>query len=145
MKLFDNFKIQKPENQSEHYELYVEGDWNDADYVNTKVSIKKEDFENDDFLLYFISFISTWAGRRGEGYFNETEDWMEFFDDDDIQCEYLPHGYESDIHTITEVKLEYVSGTTRYPVSIPSWGCLFKDEDEKRTKVMEAKNKDEGF
>lgn len=142
MKLFDNFKIQKPEEQSDHYELFVEGDWNDADYVRKKTSVNKKEFENDDFLLYFISYISTWAGRRVDGYFNETEDWMEFFDDDDIQYEYLPSGYNANIHTITEVKLEYVSGTKRYPVSIPSWGCLFKDKAEKKAKVIEAKNRE---
>ena len=145
MKLFDNFKIQKPENQSEHYELYVEGDWNDADYVNRKERIDKDVLENDDYLLYFISYISTWCDVRWNSEdkrFNETDDWKKFFEDSDIGWDYLPSGYDSDIHTVTEVKLEYVSGTTRYPVSIPSWGCLFKDEDEKRIKVMEAKNKD---
>ena len=43
----------------ERLNLNVEGDWNDADYVNRKVRIDKDVLENDDYLLYFISYIST--------------------------------------------------------------------------------------
>ena len=145
MKLFDEFKIQKPENQPEHYELYVEGDWNDADYVNRKESIDKDFLENNDYFLYFLSYISTWCGRRWdpEGKFNETKEWKKFFADSDLPWEYLPSGNDYDIHTVTEVKLEFVSGTTRYPVNIPSFGCLFKDAADREKKVLEAKVKDE--
>lgn len=146
MKLFDEFKIQKPENQSEHYELYVEGDWNDANYVNRKERIEKDVLENDDYLLYFISYISTWCGcgwGAEDKRFNETDDWKKFFEDSDIGWDYLPSGYDCSIHTVTKVKLKFVSGTTRYPVSIPSFGCLFKDAEDKEKKVLEAKVKDE--
>ena len=67
MKLFEQFKIQKPEAEKDHYELFVEGDWNDGDYASKKTSIEKNIFENDDYLLYFISYISTWCGRRRTG------------------------------------------------------------------------------
>jgi len=143
MKLFEQFKIQKPENQSEHYELFVEGDWNDGDYVSKKTSIEKNVFENDDYLLYFISYISSWCGCRwnqDEKRFNETKDWKKFFEDSDIGWDYLPSGYDCSIHTVTKVKLEFVSGTTRYPVSIPSFGFLFSSNDERDRKVLEAKN-----
>lgn len=145
MKLFDQFKIKKPENQTEHYELFVEGDWNDGDYVNRKEKIEKDVLENDDYLLYFISYISTWCDVRWNSKnkrFNETDDWKKFFADSDIGWDYLPSGYDSDIHTVTEVKLEFVSGTTRYPVSIPSFGCLFSSNDERNRKVLEALKKD---
>ena len=144
MKLFDKFKIQNPENQSEHYELFVEGDWNDADYVSKKTRIEKDVLENDDYLLYFLSYISTWCGNRWDprGKFNETKEWNELFEDADIQWDYLPYGYESPIHTVTKVKLEFVSGGTRFPVSIPSWDGLFADEADKEKKVIEARNRD---
>jgi len=143
MKLFEQFKIQKPEEKKAHYELFVEGDWNDADYVNRKTSIDKDVFETNDYLLYFLSYISTWCGNRYDprGKFNETEEWNKFFEDSDIGRYYLPSGYDSDIHTVTEVKLEFVSGTTRYPVSIPSFGCLFSSDVDKEKKVLEAKEK----
>jgi len=143
MKLFEQFKIQKPENQSEHYELFVEGDWNDGDYVSKKTSIEKNVFENDDYLLYFISYISSWCGYRwnqDEKRFNETKDWKKFFEDSDIGWDYLPSGYDCSIHTVTKVNLEFVSGTTRYPVSIPSFGCLFSSNAERNRKVLKAKN-----
>jgi hypothetical protein len=142
MKLFDKFKIQKPENQSEHYELFVEGDWGNGDIVSKKTSIEKDIFENDDYLLYFISYISTWCGKRYDpkGKFNETDEWSKLFEDAE-EFGFLPiGGYEQDIHTITKVKLEFVSGTSRYPVSIPSFGCLFSSYDERDRKVLEAKN-----
>ena len=144
MKLLDQFKIQKPENQPEHYELFVEGDWNDGDYVSKKTSIEKNVFENDDYLLYFISYISTWCGRRydPEGKFNETDEWRKLFEDAAFDFDFLPSGgYEQDIHTVTKVKLEFVSGTTRYPVSIPSFGCLFSSNDERDRKVLEARDR----
>ena len=144
MKLFDRFKLEKPENQPEHYELFVEGDWNDGDYVSKKTSIEKDIFENDDYLLYFISYISTWCGRRHdpEGKFNETDEWSKLFEDADLDFGFLPSGgYEQDIHTVTEVKLEFVSGTARCPVSIPSFGCLFSSDDERDRKVLEARDK----
>lgn len=143
MKLFDQFKIQKPEKQSEHYELFVEGDWNDGDYVSKKTSIEKDILENDDYLLYFISYISTWCGKRHDpaGKFNETDEWSRLFEDADLSFGFLPSGYEQDIHTVTEVKLEFVFGTTRCPVSIPSFGCLFSSDDERDRKVLEARDK----
>ena len=146
MKLFEEFKIQKPEEKKAHYELFVEGDWNDGDYVNKTSQIDKDVFENNDYLLYFLSYISTWCGCSWDSEdkrFNETNDWKKFFEDSDIYWDYLPSGYESNIHTVTKVKLEYVEGTVRYPVSIPSWGCLFTGEEDKETKVLEAKTKDE--
>ena len=144
-KLSEQFKIQKPEEKAAHYELFVEGDWNDADYVSKTSQINKDVFETNDYLLYFLSYISTWCGNRWDsrGKFNETKEWNKFFEDSDIGWDYLPSGYESNIHTVTKVKLEYVEGTTRYPVSIPSWGCLFTGEEDKETKVLEAKTKDE--
>ena len=145
-KLSEQFRIQKPEAKKAHYELFVEGDWSDANYVNRISRIDKDVFETNDYLLYFLSYISTWCGNRYDprGKFNETKEWNKFFDDSDIQWDYLPAGgYDSDIHTVTKVKLEYVEGTTRYPVSIPSWGCLFTGEKDKETKVLEAKTKDE--
>jgi len=42
MKLFKQFKIQKPKNEPDHYELFVEGDWNDADYVSMMSHIEKK-------------------------------------------------------------------------------------------------------
>ena len=42
MKLFEQFKIQKPKNEPDHYELFVEGDWNDADYVSKTSRIEKK-------------------------------------------------------------------------------------------------------
>ena len=144
MKLFEQFKIQKPEAEKDHYELFVEGDWNDGDYASKKTSIEKNIFENDDYLLYFISYISTWCGRRYDpkGKFNETDEWRKLFEDSDLGFDFLPNGgYEQDIHTVTKVKLEFVSGTTRYPVSIPSFGCLFSSNDERDRKVLEARDK----
>lgn len=143
MKLFDQFKIKKPEDQPEHYELFVEGDWNDGDYVSKTSTIRKDRLENNDYLLYFISYISTWCGRRHdpEGKFNETDEWRKLFVDADNIFEFLPIGYEQDIHTVTEVKLEFMSGTTRCPVSIPSFGCLFSSNDERDRKVLEARDK----
>ena len=145
MKLFDQFKIKKPENQPEHYELFVEGDWCDGDYVSKTSTISKYGLENNDYLLYFISYISTWCGRRyyPKGKFNETDEWYKLFVDADNIFDFLPSGYEQDIHTVTKVKLEFVSGTARYPVSIPSFECLFSSNDERDRKVLEARNKEE--
>ena len=143
MKLFEQFKIQKPEAEEDHYELFVEGDWGKEYYVSKKTSIEKDVFENDDYLLYFISYISTWCGKRYDpkGKFNETDEWCKLFEDAAFDFDFLPTGgYEQDIHTVTKVKLEFVSGSTRYPVSIPSFGCLFSSDDERDRKVLEAKN-----
>ena len=43
---------------------------------------------------------------------------------------------------MTKVKLEFVSGTTRRPVEIPSWDSLFADEADKEKKVIEARDRD---
>ncbi len=142
MKLFEQFKIKKPKNQSEHYELFVEGDWNDGDYVHRKEIIDKNVLENNDYLLYFISYISTWCGCRwnqDDKRFNETDDWKKFFADSDIRWDYLPSVYDNDIHTVTEVKLYYVSNGIQYPVEIPNFDSLFDNEDDKKRKVLDSK------
>lgn len=50
MKLIDKFIVNKPESCSDHYELFVEGDWNDSDYVSKTTKFSKEQF-TDDYLL----------------------------------------------------------------------------------------------
>jgi hypothetical protein len=141
MKLFEQFKIQKPKNEPDHYELFVEGDWNDADYVSKTSRIEKKWFENDDYLLYFISYIFSWIDKRWDpaGKFNETKDWNTLFEDADISFDFLPYGYENDIHTVTKVKLDYVSNGIRYPVEIPNFDSLFDNDDDKKRKVLDSK------
>lgn len=141
MKLFEQFKIQKPKNELDHYELFVEGDWNDADYVSKTSRIEKNEFENDDYLLYFISYIFSWIDKRWNtiGKFNQTNDWNTLFEDADLSFCFLPYGYENDIHTVTKVKLDYVSNGIRYPVEIPNFDSLFDSEDDKKRKVLDSK------
>ena len=142
MKLFEQFKIQqKPKNKPDHYELFVEGDWNDADFVSKTSYIEKKQFENDDYLLYFISYIFSWIDRRWDpaGKFNQTNDWNMLFDDADLSFCFLPQGYENDIHTVTKVKLDYVSNGIRYPVEIPNFDSLFDNDDDKKHKVLDSK------
>ena len=143
MKLFDEFTIQKPENQSEHYELYVEGDWNDADYVESNVSIPKDKLENNDFLLYFISYMATGADSH---FMEEDPDW-DLFEDSDLEYAYMPRGYDANIHSITDVQLNYFDEDgKRYWVDIPRWNGLFKNEQDKVAKVNAAREKfEEGF
>jgi len=143
VKLIDKFIVKKPEDSSDHYELFVEGDVNDGDYVSKTTQISKEQFA-DDYLLYFISYISTWCGNRWDprGKFNETKEWNDLFEDDDLSCDYLPSLSEHEIHTVTEVRLEFVSNGRRYPVEIPDFDGLFHDEDEKRIKVINARDKE---
>lgn len=146
MKLFEQFKIQKPKNEPDHYELFVEGDWNDADYVSKTSRIEKQEFETDDYLLYFISYIFSWIGKRGgyrdrAGKFNQTKDWNTLFEDADCSFCFLPYGYENDIHTVTKVKLDYVSNGIRYPVEIPNFDSLFDNEDDKKRKVLDSKDR----
>ena len=145
MKLIDKFIVKKPEASSDHYELFVEGDLNDADYVSKTTLISKEQFA-DEYLLYFISYISTWCGNRydARGKFNETKEWDDLFEDGDLQWDYLPRLNEHKIHTVTKVRLEFVSNGRRYPVEIPNFYGLFRDEDEKRSKVINARDKEVG-
>ena len=141
MKLFEQFKIQKPKIEPDHYELFVEGDWNDADYVSKTSRIEKQAFETNDYLLYFISYIFSWIDKRWDpaGKFNETKDWNTLFDDADCSFCFLPYGYENDIHTVTKVKLDYVSNGIRYPVEIPNFDSLFNNEDDKKRKALDSK------
>lgn len=143
MKLIDKFIVKKPQSSSDHYELFVEGDINDADYVSKTTQISKEQFA-DDYLLYFISYIATWCGKRWDprGKFNATKDWNDLFEDGDLQWDYLPGLCEQGIHTVTKVRLEYVSDGKRYPMEIPDFDGLFHDEDEKRIKVINARDKE---
>ena len=143
MKLIDKFIVQKPQASSDHYELFVEGDVNDGDYVSKTTRISKEQFA-DDYLLYFLSYLSAWVDRRWDplGKFNETKEWNDLFEDGDLQWDYLPGLCGEGIHTVTKLKLECVSGGTRYPVSIPDWDTLFDSEDDKKKKVLEALNND---
>ena len=144
MELIDKFIVKNPQASSDHYELFVEGDVNDADYVSKTTRISKEQFA-DDYLLYFISYIATWCGKYCDprGKFNNTKDWNDLFEDGDLQWDYLPSGgCELGIHTVTKVCLEYVSDGKRYPVEIPDFDGLFHDEEEKRTKVINARDKE---
>ena len=50
MKLIDKFIVKKTNASSDHYELFVEGDWNDSDYVSKTTQISKEQL-TDDYLL----------------------------------------------------------------------------------------------
>ena len=103
--------------------------------------IEKQEFETDDYLLYFISYIFSWIDKRWDpaGKFNETKDWNTLFEDADCSFCFLPYGYENDIHTVTKVKLDYVSNGIRYPVEIPNFDSLFDNEDDKKCKVLDSK------
>ena len=94
MKLIDKFIVKKPDSCSGHYELFVEGDWNDL------------------------------------------------FEDSDIQWDYLPSFNGQSIHTVTKVRLEFVSGGIRYPVEIPYFYGLFQNDEEKKIKVINARGKE---
>ena len=138
--LSKKFKIEKPKSGNPHYELFIEGDWNDADYVTKKTEISVEDFENDDYMLYYLSFLDS-----AEGHFmEESQDWDELFCDwaEDFY-NFLPYGYEQEIHSITDFKLTYHEDGRSFPVKIPTWKSLFKDESEKKEKVLAAKTKKE--
>ena len=145
-KLIDKFIVKEPEDSSDHYELFVEGDVNDGDYVSKTTRISKEQFA-DEYLLYFISYISTWSGKSWDysetTRFKETEDWDDLFEDGDLSWDYLPV-CEQEIHTVTKVRLEYVSDGRRYPVEIPNFDGLFQSEDEKRSKVINARDREVG-
>ena len=80
MKLIDKFIVKKPDSCSGNYELFVEGDWNDSDYVSKTTQISKEQL-TDDYLLYLISYIVAWCGKRYDprGKFNETREWNDLF------------------------------------------------------------------
>ena len=141
MKLFEQFKIQKSKNEPDHYELFVEGDCDDLDIVSKMSYIEKKILENDDYLLYFISYIFSWMGKRRDPagkYFNQTNDWNALFKYADF-C-FLPQGYINDIHTVTEVRLDYVSNGIRYPMEIPDFDSLFDNDDDKKHKVLNSKN-----
>ena len=94
MKLIDKFIVMKPNASSDHYELFVEGEWNDL------------------------------------------------FEDSDILLDYLPSFNGQIIHTVTKVRLEFVSGGIRYPVEIPNFYGLFQNEEEKKIKVINARDKE---
>lgn len=133
--LSKQFKLKKPKSEKPHYELFIEGDWNDADYVTKKTEISIEDFEKDDYMLYYLSFLDT-----VEGYFMETDDWNDLFCDcAEYFYNFIPNGYERDIHSITEMELTYKENGKSFPVKIPSWESLFKNEAEKKEKVLAAK------
>lgn len=134
--LSKKFKIEKPKSGKPHYELFIEGDWNDADYVTKKTEISVEDFEKDDYMLYYLSYLDS-----AEGHFMEkSEDWDElFYDCAEEFYDFLPYGYEQEIHSITEMKLTYKENGKSFPVKIPTWKSLFKDEAEKKEKVLAAK------
>ena len=141
MKLFEQFKIQKPKNEPDHYELFVEGDWNDADYVSKTSRIEKSGLKT--MIIFYTSsptFFS-WIDKRWDpaGKFNETNDWNTLFEDADLSFDFLPYGYENDIHTVTKVKLDYVSNGIRYPIEIPNFDSLF-DNDDKKLKVLDSKD-----
>lgn len=133
--LSKKFKIAKPKSKKPHYELYIEGDWNDADYVTKRTEISVEDFEKDDYMLYYLSYLDS------VGYhFMETDEWEElFYDGAEDFYDFLPYGYEQEIHSVTELELTYKEDGKTFPVKIPSWKSLFKDEAGKKEKVLAAK------
>lgn len=104
--------------------------------------IEKTEFENDDYLLYFISYLFSWIDRRWDpaGKFNQTNDWNILFEDADFSFCFLPQSSEYDIHTVTEVELNYVSNGIRYPVEIPNFDSLFDNDDDKKRKVLDSKD-----
>lgn len=142
MELIDKFIVKEPQASSDYYELFVEGDVNDGDYVSKTTQLSKEQFA-DDYMLYFISYIATWCGKRWDprGKFNATKDWNDLFEEADLSFDYLPSFDGQSIHTPTKVRLVFVSDGRRYPVEIPDFDELFHSEDEKRTKVIDARDK----
>lgn len=138
--LSKKFKIAKPKSEKPHYELFIEGDWNDADYVTKKTEISVEDFEKDDYMLYYLSYLDSTEGH----FMEESKDWDElFYDCAEEFYNFLPYGYEQEIHSITEMKLTYKENGKSFPVKIPTWKSLFKDEAEKKEKVLAAKTEKE--
>jgi hypothetical protein len=63
------------------------------------------------------------------------------FEDADLSFDFLPYGYENEIHTVTKVKLDYVSNGIRYPVEIPNFDSLFDNDDDKKRKVLDSKDR----
>lgn len=137
--LSKKFKVKKPKSEKPYYELYIEGDWNDGDYVTKKTKISVEDFEKDDYMLYYLSYLD-YDHTSVDYYFRETDEWEElFYSDAEDFYNFLPYGYEQEIHTITELELTYKEDGKTFPVKIPSWKSLFKDDAKKKEKVLAAK------
>jgi len=136
--LAKKFKKVAGATSSPHYEVFIEGDWNDADYVSRTNCISVDKFENTDLLLYFISFL-----QSNGHHFEDSEDWKFFCNDDydDIRWDdcRLPITPDfADLHSVTKITVSYIDGNNKIRVEIPEWRTLFENAADKKEKLENA-------
>lgn len=117
--------VDRPVEQGRYYELFVEGDYNDGDYVNSKTRISVEQFENDEYMLYLIVFLQSFGSH-----FSDKRLWELFEDDAYDDYYFMPSGGDYGVHSITDIRLSYHENGAVKDVSIPWWDELFDDTDD---------------
>ena len=122
-----------------YYELFIEGDVNDGDYLQWTTILPSTKLEGSDFLLYLISFLHS-HGKH----FASHPDWVWFADAgvddscgafDDIK---LPMVEGRAVHSITNLELYRVQDGRYSQLQIPDWDSLFFDTTDQKKKMSAA-------
>lgn len=137
--IFNKFKIGGE--LSTHYELDVECHWEDGTTSVETSTIEKDVFEDNELIMYFISFMST-RYRHMQDVF----DWFWFDGMSDVawfvlnDCSTFRHHIEDHgvLNGTHMLKLYCVVGGIRIPVDVPPWDSLFENEDDKTMKMDAA-------
>jgi len=122
-----------------YYELFIEGDVNDGDYLQWTTILPSIKLEGSDFLLYLISFLYT-----HREHFEFHPDWKWFtaagvasscgaFDDIIV-----PMVEGRAVHSITNLELYRVQDGRYLQLQIPDWDSLFFDTTDKKKKMSAA-------
>lgn len=137
--IIDKFPLDHSRPYVRNYEVFIEGDVNDGDYLQWTTVLPLPKLEGSNFLLYLISFLHT-HGKH----FASHPDWVWFADAgvddpcgafDDIK---LPSVEGRFVHSITKMEIVGVRGGIYAYLQIPEWDSLFSDPADKKNKLSAA-------
>ena len=146
MSLRDKFIIDKADKKAEpYYELEVEMDSNDGDYIRETVAFDKSEWEK---LPEFFFLMLAYLGHGCSGKFSHGDNWGDYYGH---HWEDNKHGLREEIdifadhwncmcysdwgccHSFSEMTLKYYDeDNCKHDVVIPSIDDQFKTEEDKR-------------
>lgn len=152
MSLRDKFVIQKSDGKTEpYYELEVEMDSNDGDYIRETVSFSKSEWEK---LPEFFFLMLSYLGQGYSGKFSHGNDWGDYYghhwednkhdlrEEIDIFADHWDCMCYSDwgcCHSFSDLTLKYYDeDNCQHDVVIPSIDDQFETEEEMIKAIKDA-------
>ena len=144
------FKIKNVKQRKPRYQIVIEMDSNDGDYIKEIIDYEVKEFESlPDIVLYALMYL----GHGYKGKFSHGEDWGDYYGhhfdenkhgldflgdvmkDNDLMC-YTDWG---SCHSYAGIDIKYIDEhNCIHPVTLPNIDTLFNSEEEMIKEIKRA-------